>query len=758
MLALLLLKAGAPVRRDEIIDALWGVEAPDSVVNLVQTYIGRLRRRLDPGHVPRSGSSRLAALGSAYVLRLDRCDADLLRFRALAAEAREAGSPQATLRLLLRALRLWQGPCLSDLGQSLKGHPWVRAVEQERINVLLEAAGIAVRLAAAAEVIPQLRVVASGEPLNEAVHAWLVLALAAAGSQAEALAEYEAVRARLADELGIDPGPQLRAAHLQVLRQETVPPSSYDAAPVRPSLLPADIADFTGRDELVEDLCGMLASREPGPVKVLLISGRCGVGKTALAVHVAHRLADAYPDGQLYADLLGGGPEPADPGRVLTRFLRALGIHGPAIPEDLEERVDLYRSRVAGRRILTVLDDADGCAQVRPLLPGSPTCTVIVTSRSRLSGRPGARVVDLDVLEPGDAEGLLAAILGEERLAAEPGAAAELVRACGGLPLAIRAAATRLAARPHWTLTRFAERFALGGLDELAVGDLDVRAKLDDAYHRVGEEARRAFRLLGVLDLPSFAAWTAATTLEVSLVAAEELADVLIDARLLDAADHATGRTRYRFHRVVHLYARERAAIEESESTVRVVVTRALATLLALAQEAEDHLPGHAPVRGRAPRWPAPVQVHEELLADPLSWFGGERACLAAGVRQAAAIGHDELAWELAAALLNPALARGWWDDLEDTHRTALAACQHAGNRLGEAVMLRGLAELDHAMERYDSCLENLGTARALFADLRAFRAEADALARLTELRASRSEASRRPAGPQAPFQELSTE
>ncbi|MCW2879400.1 MAG: transcriptional regulator, family [Sphaerisporangium sp.] len=738
VLAVLLLRAGAPVRRQEIIDAVWGDDAPESAVNLVQTYVGRLRRRVDPGHVARSGSSWLAGLGSAYAVRLEDCDADLLRFRAKAAEARQTASPKESLDLLLQALRLWQGPCLSDLDHILKGHPWVRAIDQERINVLLESAKIALQLGLAAEVIPQLRSVASAEPLDEAVHSWLVLALATSGAQAEALAEYESTRARLADELGIDPGPQLRAAHLQVLRQETMLPPSYEAptqaGPLRPSLLPADIADFTGHQKLVDHLSGLLAAHKPGPVMVTLVTGQAGVGKTAVAVHVAHLMSEAFPDGQLYADLLGTDAQPTDPARVLTRFLRALGIHGSAIPEDLEERVDLYRSQLAGRRILVVLDNAGGQAQVRPLLPGSPTCSVIVTSRSRLSGWPGARAVDLGVMDPADAEGLLTAILGDERVAAEPEAAAEVVRLCGGLPLAIRAAATRLSARPHLTLARFTERFARGGLDELTLGDLDVRGSLAVGYHRIDEAAQKAFRLLGLLDVPSFAAWMAATMLETPVESAEELLDVLTDARLLEVmGTDATGHTRYRFHQLVRLYARERAAVEESHTTVRVVITRALATLLALAQEADDHLPSclHAPIRGRAPRWPSPAPIHQDVLAAPLAWFESERACLVASVPQAAAIGHEELAWELAGSLLNAAILRGYWNELEQTHRAALLACRHTGNRLGEAVMLRGLAELDHNLGRHDECLEGLTTARAIFAGLQAIKGEADARDRL---------------------------
>ncbi|GII04676.1 AfsR/SARP family transcriptional regulator [Planobispora takensis] len=703
VLGMLLLKAGTPVRRQEIIDAVWGGDEPDSVINLVQTYVGRLRRGVDPDHVARSGSSWLAGLGSAYEVRLDRCEVDLVRFRATVAEARRAMSAGETLELLLRALRLWQGPCLSDLDHLLKGHPWVRAVDHERVGSLLEATKIALQLGLADEVTPHLYAVAAAEPLNEVVRSWLVLALAASGSQVEALAEYESIRARLLDELGIDPGPQLRAAHLQVLRQETAPAPLYEPPPPAetapwPSLLPAGIADFTGRGELVDRLCGTLADRRPGPVPVALVTGQGGAGKTALAVHVAHRLSDDFPDGRLYADLLGTGGRPADPGRVLTRFLRVLGVHPSAIPQDPQEQVDLYRTRLTGRRVLVVLDDAAGRSQVEPLLPGSPTCAVIVTSRSRLSGFARTYSVDVGLMEAGEARSLLAAILGPGRLEAEPEAAAELVRLCDRLPLALRVAAARIVSRPHWTLGRFAERLGAGGLDELVLDDLDVRAGVAADYQRIDGAAQRAFRLLGLPEIPSFAAWAAAAALETSVEAAEELLDVLADARLLETAGpDATGHTRYRFHRLVRLYARERAVAEEHATTLGAVLTRTLAALLALAEEAGDRLPsyGDGPVRGRAPRWPPPARVRDKLLADPLSWFESERAGLVAAVLQACAAGLDELAWELARSIRDFAVLREDWGTLEQTHRAALAACRHAANGAGEAVMLRGLAWLD---------------------------------------------------------------
>ncbi|MEV7013959.1 AfsR/SARP family transcriptional regulator [Streptosporangium sp. NPDC051022] len=739
VLGLLLLKAGAPVHRQEIIDALWGDDAPDSMVNLVQTYIGRLRRTINPGPT-RPGPSWLTGLGPAYAIHHNRCDIDLLCFRTAVTQARQAATPGQTLQSLLNALRLWQGPCLSDLDHTPNRHPWVRAIDQERITVLLETARTALHLNLATEVLPHLQAVAATEHLNEAVHSWLILALAASGAQAEALTAYETIRTRLLDELGIDPGPQLRAAHLRILRQETTHPhpSAPPATAIPPSMLPADIADFTGREKPATQLRATLTDRRPGPLKNVLITGAAGTGKTTLAVHVAHQLSETYPDGQLYADLRGTDPHPADPARILARFLLVLGIPEPAIPQTADERADLYRCRLAGRRILVVLDNATGQEQLKPLLPGSPTCTVIATSRSRLAGLPGAHITDLDVMTPQEAEDMLTTVLGHERTLAEPEATTHLAQLCGGLPLALRAAATRLASRPHWKLTYLAERLTRNGLDELALPCADPRAAIAAGHRRIDPAAQRAFRLLGLLDIPSFTVWTAAATLESSMETTEELLCALTDARLLEATGpDTTGHIRYRFHRLVRLYAREHATAQESEQSARAAITRALASLLALAREADDRLTSRrcTPIRGRAPSWPPPAHVCDRFLAAPHLWFESELPCLVEAVSQACANGLDELAWELAGSLANITVLWERWGELEQAHETALAACRQAGNRLGEAVMLRGLAELDHVHGRGGRCLDRLALARDLFAGLGVGAGIAEAEARLEAVR-----------------------
>jgi tetratricopeptide (TPR) repeat protein/transcriptional regulator with XRE-family HTH domain len=523
-----------------------------------------------------------------------------------------------------------------------------------------------------------------------------------------------------------------------------------------PCQLPPDVADFVGRAELVAQLRGWLAPRqnsmEEGPdgaaVVVLAVAGKAGVGKSALAVHVAHQLAAEFPDGQLYASLRGagaGGVSPLDPGEALGRFLRSLGVDGGMIPSGVEERAALYRSRLAGRRVLVVLDDAADQAQVRPLLPGSPGCAVLVTSRARLAGLAGARLVHLDVLEVDQATELLARIAGPGRVAADPAAAAAIVAACGGLPLAVRIAGARLAARLHWPLARLAGLLAdeRGRLDELAYGDLEVRASLSLSYQGLGEAQRRLFRRLGLLEAPDVAAWVAAALLDRPLPAAEELLEELVDAQLVDVAGwDVTGRPRYRLHDLLHAYARERAHAEEPAAQRQAALERALGGWLTLANQADQRLPvGSLLVRGdgAAPGWRPDEAVADDLLGDPLAWLEAERAASLTAIRQAAtpdpatetadAAGRlAELAWRLTGALAEFFKLRSYRDDYRRACELALTATRRAGNRRGEAWMLSGMAQTLVDQDRLEEAMVLAEQARLLHREVGDRRGEAQAL------------------------------
>ena len=514
-----------------------------------------------------------------------------------------------------------------------------------------------------------------------------------------------------------------------------------------PCQLPPEVADFTGRTEQVRQLGRLLASTGDGgagaAVVVSAVAGQAGIGKSALAIHVAHQLRDWFPDGQLYVNLGGAQQRPLPAALVLGRFLRALGVDGAAIPPDGEEREALYRAWLADRRVLVVLDNAASEAQVRPLLPGTPGCGVLVTSRARLAGLEGARLVHLDVLEEAQALELLGRIVGAERVAAEPEAAAEIVGFCGRLPLAIRVAGARLATRPGWPLARLAELLADARrrLDQLAVGDLEVRASLALSYQALSVEQQRALRRLGLLEVGDFSAWLAGPLLGIGHDQAEELVEGLADAQLLElAAVDPAGGSRYRFHDLVRLYARERSAAEDGQEERRVAVAGVTAGWLALAEQADARLPITANVVsfGGAARWLLPRVLVERLLVDPMAWFELERANLLAAVELAVAAGLEESAWELVGCVTSFFLLRSYWASLDVVQERALAACRQAGNRRGEAAILcaRGghLTEAGHSTISLTQGEAMLSRALAIFQDLHDERGQAKALHALSAL------------------------
>jgi transcriptional regulator with XRE-family HTH domain/tetratricopeptide (TPR) repeat protein len=504
-----------------------------------------------------------------------------------------------------------------------------------------------------------------------------------------------------------------------------------------PCQLPPDVTDFTGRSEevrsLVDLLVGTAAGESSSAVAVAAVAGKAGIGKTALAVHVAHQLRGYFPDGQLYINLRGAERQPLEATTVLARFLRTFGVDGSAVPQDREERAELYRARLADRRVLVVLDNAATEAQVRPLLPGTPGCAVLVTSRARLAGLEGAGLVDLDVLSSDAAGELLGRVAGAARVTAEPAAATAIVGYCGRLPLAIRIAGARLAARPQWSLARLAGLLAdeHRRLDQLVAGDLEVRASLALSYQALTSNQQRALRLLGLLEAPDFAAWVAGPLLGIANQQAEELVDQLVSAQLLEVkGEDLTGVLRYRFHDLLRVYARERAAAEEGQDDKRQALGRVLGGWLALAEEADERSPGrlYGTDHGGAPRWPLAAATANNLLADPLAWFEAERVALVTEVEQAADAGFDELAWDLAGSLINFFGLRDYLDDWRHTHEAALTATRAVGNRRGEASLLRGLGYLGMDRNSMDVAMDYLMRALPLLREVGDQRGEAHAI------------------------------
>ena len=483
------------------------------------------------------------------------------------------------------------------------------------------------------------------------------------------------------------PGADAQAAHAA--------PSEPVGAPLpQIAQLPADIGDFTGRELQVQHLCDMLtqqdAARGPGAVPIAVVAGAAGLGKTTLAVHAAHQVRGMFPDGQLYVDLSGASADPAAPGEVLARFLRDVGVEGDKVPASDGERAALYRTRLTGRRVLILLDNAKDAAQVRPLLPGSASCAVLVTTRNRTADLVGMRFVDLNVLSDTEALELFTRIVDDDRPAAEPDATAEILLACAGLPLAIRICAARLAARGQWRIATMANRLRdeQRRLDELQIGDLEVRASFQVSYdslragrHRV--DPARVFRLLGLWQGRSISLPAATALVGESEGDVADALETLVDANLLESPAPDW----YQFHDLLRVYATERAQAEEPDEAREEAITRLLQWYLGTAEVAADAI---SPRRYHV-SYDTPEQIFPPPPEDVFGWYDDERQNLIVATRQAAAAGSHEVAWRLPASLFPLFNRRNNWTDCVTTHRIALSSVRKAGNRRGEAWVLQNL-------------------------------------------------------------------
>jgi tetratricopeptide (TPR) repeat protein/transcriptional regulator with XRE-family HTH domain len=499
------------------------------------------------------------------------------------------------------------------------------------------------------------------------------------------------------------------------------------AVPVVPAQLPADVTSFVGRSAELARLDALPGADRPGGTALANVSGAAGIGKTALALHWAHRSAGRFPDGLLYANLQGFGAQdavPAEPALVLARFIRGLGGDAAAIPDDPDERSALYRSLIHGRRVLIVLDDAVSERQVRPLLPAAPGCQVLVTSRIRLAALDGVQVVDLDALEPGQALELFARVAGPQRVAAEPAAAAQIVRLCGGLPLAVQIAAARLVAHPHWSVGLLAGRLAgeQHRLDELAIGDLEVRSSFACTYRYLAPPQRTLFRRLGLLPGTDFADWVAMPLLGVPAASATALTESLAGMRLLETAgtsDGTGGPARYRIPDLLRIFARERAAAEETEEELAAALARLQGMWLQLAEQADARLEAGQQLarvgRSGAVRWEPGGHVTDQLLRDPSAWLESERPALVAAVLQASELGLHEHAWDLACCLSRFLEGRWYMDDWRLALTAALTAARAAGDRRGEANLLRAMGEMLNDRDRYAEAVDCFRAAAEIF-------------------------------------------
>jgi DNA-binding SARP family transcriptional activator len=752
LLAALLLDLGTVVPAQRLVDVVWGEAPPDTARGLVQTYVSTLRRALHrPGH-----DELILTRPPGYLLRAEPAELDLVRFGRDVAAGREAarvGRYEDAARLLRQALSVWRGSALGGVDSELLASEAAR-LDEQRLSVVEERVTADLALRRHEALVPELVGLVGAYPTREGLRRALMLALYRSGRQAEALAAYREGRRVLRDELGVEPGAALRQAHEAILRghdpegggpQRGDDPEDGDhrggesgtpRVRTRPAQLPPVPADFTGRAAQIAALVDRLAPAPDGAparqMPVCVITGKGGTGKSTLAVRAGHELADRYPDGQLFASLRGMTDTPAPPEAVLAQFLAALGDADP--PATLAERTDRYRSLLAGRRVLVVLDDAASEAQVRPLLPGTGGCAVLVTSRGRLAGLAGADLVELDVLDAGEATAMLARITGAQRVAGEPDAARALVERCGRLPLAVRIVGARLATRRHWTLAHLADRLEdeERRLDELEVGDLQVRASIALSYAALDARARRALRRLGLLGLADFPAWVLGAVLdsgEGGAAEADPVLEHLLDAQLIDfAATDEAGQARYQLHDLLRLYAAERAVDEEWPADLMAAVHRVLVGWLRRV----DAISAAYPSGGIAlrPGVPSPDHLTGVVPADPRAWFAAEQHALVASVERAAALGLADVAAELASALCGSLFAiDNRFDAWTRTHDAALAAVRRAGNRQAEASLLSEFGQLRYEQDRYAEARTYFVQALAAFRDCADPRGEAATLA-----------------------------
>ncbi|MDW5327962.1 AfsR/SARP family transcriptional regulator [Plantactinospora sp. KLBMP9567] len=736
VLGLLALAGGKPLLRAELMSGLWyDREPPTSAANVIQTHVKHLRRLLEPERRPRDQGTVLRLVGDGYALHLPDAGLDVTRFRQridAATTAQRRGQLDAATELLGEALALWHGPPLADI-PTLASHPKVVALAGERQAALGRYGEVMIAAGRAAEGLPILAEAAVAAPLDEAAHARLIRAYHAAGRRGQAFAAYHEVRRRLADDLGVAPGPALAAAHTALLHDEeptdrptgpeTVTVGAARGAP-KPAQLPADLAEFTGRTAELSRLDGLLdrATRPPGPAATVIavVSGTAGVGKTSLAVHWAHQVAHRFPDGQLYVNLRGfdpAGPAVA-PAEAVRQFLDALGVPAERIPTDLDAQAALYRSQMFHRRMLVLLDNARDAAQLRPLLPGGPGCLVVVTSRARLADLvaiEGAGPVPVDPLPAREARELLLRRIGGHRAGDEPQAVADILARCAGLPLALAIVAARVATSRDLSLTDLAGQLRRGAdrLDALSTGDptTDLRAVFSWSYRSLSPAAARLFRLLGLHPGPDLSAAAAASLAGRPPAETRETLAELTRSNLVGQRSDG----RYAPHDLLRAYAAEVAERFDSERRRRAAVDRLLDHYVYSADAADGLLrtePSPLPL-GRPRPGVTPERSADHQRA--LDWFAAERVVLLAVLEHAASTGRDVQTWQLGWALGTYLDRSSHWYDLVGTQCAAVAAARRLAEPAAQAVAHRFLARAYTRLARLDDADTQLRNALELY-------------------------------------------
>jgi DNA-binding SARP family transcriptional activator/tetratricopeptide (TPR) repeat protein len=697
VLTVLVLEANRPVTADQLLDRAWGGPLPQRSRNALSSYVSRLRQVFavtdEVAIVFRSG---------AYMLHVDPLAADVHRFRDLVTRARMMDDPEGAVAVLEEALRMWHGEAFATLST-----PWLDTVRQsldgERFAAVLDRNDLALELGLHAEYLADIAASAASNPLDERLAGQLIHALYRCGRQSAAFEHYQRVRLHLAEELGTDPSASLQRLHQRMLTADPALAGpgwpvgrrvGLSTSPV-PRQLPAPTRLFSGREPQIAQLDALLtgAGDAPAAVVVAALSGTAGIGKTALAVHWAHRVAERFSDGQLYVNLRGFAPDAhTEPADAIRGFLDALGVPPPRIPTGFDAQVALYRSMLADKQMLIVIDNARDAEHVRPLLPGAPGCLVIVTSRNELTGlvvTEVAQPVRLDVLTHGEARQLLARRLGPARTAAEPDAVDDIIAQCARLPLALAVVAARAAAHPDFPLAEVAAQLGQG-LDAFSAGDsvADVRVVLSWSYQALTAPAARLFQLLGLHPGPDIGAPAAASLAGVSLAGVRQLLAELTGAHLLN--EHAPGR--YAFHDLLRAYAVEKAGADQTAAERRQAVQRILDHYLHTAHAASQLVDSY---RGDLVTLrPAEAGVTAEYVDDSdqaMAWFTAERPALVALVEQAARDRFETYTWQLAWTLAEYLQRRGYWREVLMIQKVAASAAERVGDKSGQALAYGGL-------------------------------------------------------------------
>ncbi|WP_051740687.1 AfsR/SARP family transcriptional regulator [Streptomyces xylophagus] len=730
VMAALAVDVGRPVAVDVVIERVWGPRAPDGARGAVHAHVARIRRVCEQGAETAGEGLGVVRRSGGYLLEARPDQVDVYRFRQLVDQTRTAGpADPERARLLREALDLWRGEPLSGLNGEWAAR-MREAWRRQHQDAAVGWARAELRHGEPASLIGPLTGLLGEYPLAEPLAEALMRALHDTGRSAEALDCYATMRKRLAEELGTDTGAALRQLHQSILRghRSASAPRPERTAVVRqterPAQLPMAVRGFTGRDGELARLAAILASAEGESAAVVIsaVSGMAGVGKTALAVHWARRVERAFPDGQLYVNLRGFDPQGSvmPPTEAVRGFLDALGVRPERVPPGLEAQVGLYRSLLAGRRMLVVLDNARDEEQVRPLLPGAVGCMALVTSRNRLTGlaaTEGAHLLAVDPLTPDAARGVLAERLGAGRVAAEPEAVADVVTWCAGLPLALAVVSARAAAHPRQPLRTLAEqlREAGGRLDALDGGEeaSQVRAVFSWSYSTLSRPAARLFRLLALHPGPDVDQRAAAALAGLEPERVRALLAELTGGHLL--VEHAPGR--YAFHDLLKVYAGELVTAYDDEWERQAALHRMMDHYLHSARAADVLVtPQPNPVEVSAPR-PGANAVRPEDYGQALAWLAAEHPVLLEIVRQPQP-GFDGHVWRLAAVLTTFLDRHGYWQALLTAAHSALVAAEREASLAGRAGAHRGLGLALDRLKCPEPAREHYLRALELFAAL----------------------------------------